>query len=66
MNYIVSKRIDTLVDRRGTLPPAGCHESTDATCRRVAVVGERLPGFAGAPIHVLEIAPRNPRSVPGG
>ena len=66
MEYIVSKRIGYLVDWRGTLPLAGCHESADATCRRVAVVGERLPGFAGAPIHVLEITPRNPASAPAG
>ncbi len=64
MDYIVSKRIDHLVDWRGTLPLAGCHESTDATCRRLAVIGEPLPGFAGAPIHVLEVTPRNPRSAP--
>ncbi len=61
MDYVVSKRIDHLVDWRGTLPLARCHESADAVCRRVAVVGERLPGFAGAPIHVLEITPRSSR-----
>jgi 4-amino-4-deoxy-L-arabinose transferase-like glycosyltransferase len=64
MDYIVSKRIDSLVDWRGTLPLAGCHESPDVTCRRVAVLGEPLPGFAGAPIHVLEITRRSPRRLP--
>ena len=38
-----------------------CHESADVLCRRTAVGGEPLPGFAGAPIHVLEITPRSPR-----
>ncbi len=66
MEYIVSKRIGYLVDWRGTLPLARCHESADASCRRVAVLGERLPGFAGAPIHVLEVTPRNPASAPAG
>ena len=64
MDYILSKRIDLLVDWRGTLPLAGCHRSAAAICRRVAVLGEPLPGFAGAPIQVLEITPRHGSSLP--
>lgn len=55
--YILDRRLDYLVDWRGTLPMAGCRRTPAARCRRVAVIGEPLPRFAGSPIWVLRVEP---------
>jgi 4-amino-4-deoxy-L-arabinose transferase-like glycosyltransferase len=62
MEYVVSRRIDYLVDLRGTLGQARCFESRLATCRKVVLLGERVPAFGGGRIQVLEVVRERPAS----
>jgi 4-amino-4-deoxy-L-arabinose transferase-like glycosyltransferase len=55
MDYVLARRLEYVVDWRGTLPQLGCRESPAARCERQAVVGEPLPRFAGSPVVVVRV-----------
>lgn len=53
--YILSRRIDHLVDWRGYLPLADCARSRSLRCTRVASLGEPFPNFGPGPLLLVRV-----------